>query len=156
MKMVKVFQHGVEIGFLPFNAYDELRKAALADKRLSVLQAIIGVITFFRFLFSVAKTAIFFTAGLILYLFLFENQGLMSDLGTMESARIASFILYFFWGFIVVALTIHLIPFMVYPAKFFKSLGFYNVKEEKISEKLRVLLDSPATGSVYVKIVDEQ
>lgn len=64
--------------------------------------------------------------------------------------------LYFFWSFIVVALTIHLIPFMVFPAKFFKSLGFYNVKEEKISEKLRVLLDSPATGSVYVKIVDEQ
>lgn len=155
MKTVKAFQHGVEIGFLPFNDYDELRQTVSSDKRLSVLQAIIGAITFFRFLFSVAKTAIFFTAGLILYLFLFENHGLMSDLVTMESARIASYILHFFWFFSLVSFVFHVIPFMVSPAKFFKSLGFYNVKEEKISERLRVLLDSPATGSVYVKIVDE-
>lgn len=63
MKTVKAFQHGVEIGFLPFNDYDELRQTVSSDKRLSVLQAIIGAITFFRFLFSVAKTAIFLQQG---------------------------------------------------------------------------------------------
>lgn len=156
MKTVKVFQHGVGIGVIPLNEYNELRQAVSEDKRLSFLQCIIGLIAFCRFLFSVAKTAFVFIIAMLMLFFLFDYQTLVSGLSSVESIKIATSILKVYEWFFLVAFVLHTMLFVFDSGKFFKSLGYYSVKDEKLSERLRVLLDSPASGPVYVKIIDEQ
>ncbi|APG53522.1 TPA: hypothetical protein L9968_005090 [Klebsiella aerogenes] len=156
MEIIKVFQHGVELGTLPSDDYQKIRNEVSQDKRASLMQYVVYIIAFIRYLFSIAKTAIIFTAGLIFYLFLFEYQGLTNDLLTLESSRISTYIYNFFLFFVLISVAVYSLPFIVSPTKFFKSLGYYNVKEEKISERLRLLFESPVAGSVYVKKVNEQ
>lgn len=154
MKTVNVFQHGVGIGVIPLNEYNELKQSVMEDKRLSFLQCIIGLIAVCRFLFSVAKTALVFTIAMLMLFFLFDYQNLVSGLSSVEPIKIATSILHLYQWFFLAAFVLHIMPFVFHSGKFFRSLGYYSVKEEKLSERLRVLLDSPASGSVYVKISD--
>ncbi|EGN1944252.1 hypothetical protein ACSHFC_003667 [Morganella morganii] len=156
MEIVKVFQHGVELGTLPSDDYLKIRNEVSQDKRTLLLQYAIYVIAFFNYLFSIVKIAFVLTLSLILYLFLFDYHEFTNSLLTLESSIIFLSIYKFFSAFGFIAAIIYAFPFIFNPTKFFKSLGYYNVKEEKISERLRLLFESPVAGFVYVKKVNEQ
>ncbi|EKH3307087.1 hypothetical protein O7O15_004863, partial [Salmonella enterica] len=61
MEIVKVFQHGVELGTLPSDDYLKIRNEVSQDKRTLLLQYAIYVIAFFNYLFSIVKIAFVLT-----------------------------------------------------------------------------------------------